>query len=37
MYEKKSKLSKPAPILKISLRLLDPVHGNINEKCTIFL
>ena len=39
MYEKKNKLSQPAPILiKISERLSHAVYrNNINEKCLIFL
>ena len=37
MYEKKNKLSKPAPILlEISFRLLDAVYRNINEKMSHF-
>ena len=39
MYEKKNKLSQPAPILiKISARLSHAVYrNNINEKCVTFL
>ena len=39
MYEKKNKLSQPAPILiKISARLSHAVcSNNINEKCVFFL
>ena len=39
MYEKKSNLSQPHPILiKISARLLHAVYrNNINEKLVIFL
>ena len=37
MYEKKNKLSKPVPILiEISVRLLDAVYRNINEKIRHF-
>ena len=39
MYNKKNKLSQPAPILiKISPRLSRAVYrNNVNEKCVIFL
>ena len=37
MYEKKNKLTQPAPILiEISARLSDAVHRNMNEKGAIF-
>ena len=37
MYEKKNKLSKTVPILiEISVRLLDAVYRNINEKIRHF-
>ena len=39
MYEKKTKLSQPAPFfIKISVRLSHAFYrNNINEKCVIFI